>query len=88
MLAQNKLLNEAKGTINKLFAYSNPARDINSCAEVAGSAAIIITNNDGKVILTKTINNKGKINVGNLANGTYFLHNKVSGETHKIAVKR
>jgi Leucine-rich repeat (LRR) protein len=84
--AQNRLAAESiKRINNKLSIYPNPAKDIIH-VQIDGSATITLINVAGKVLLTKAITNKGEINVSTLANGTYYLQNKITGETQKVVI--
>jgi Leucine-rich repeat (LRR) protein len=65
--------------------YPNPAKDVVH-VQVNGTAMIAITNSDGKVLLTKSINNSNAINISALAPGIYYLQNKTSGEVQKVVV--
>jgi len=48
--------------------------------QLKGTATIALANSDGKIVLTKTINHSGKINVGSLAKGIYYLQNKTTAK--------
>ncbi|WP_170971160.1 T9SS type A sorting domain-containing protein [Ilyomonas limi] len=73
--------------IQHMQVYPNPAKDVVQ-VQVKGTAMIAITNSNGKVLLTKSVNNSDVINVSSLAPGIYYLQNKASGETQKIVVVR
>jgi hypothetical protein len=74
--------------LNKNFvAYPNPAKDILHI-QTNGKATFTLTTQSGKVLLTKTISNKGEINVANLAAGLYFLKNNTTGEVEKVIVTK
>ena len=65
--------------------YPNPARDIIHIQTV-GAATIVLINSNGKILLTKTINNTGEINVSAFTSGVYYIQNKTSGEREKVMV--
>jgi hypothetical protein len=70
---------------DRLVVFPNPAKEIVH-VKTTGNSLITISNADGKIMLTKNINNKGAIDVTSLPNGIYYLQNKVTGEVQKIEV--
>jgi len=71
---------------NKSFiVYPNPAKDILH-VETTGKATVTLTNQSGKIILTKTINNNGEINVSHLPAGLYYVKNNETGEVQKVII--
>ncbi len=66
-------------------AFPNPASQIVHI-QVNGAATINVINSTGKMMLTKTINNTGYINVRSFANGIYHLHNETTGESQKLII--
>lgn len=79
---------KAPATNNKSFLiYPNPVKDILHI-QTNGKAIFTLTNQSGKILLTKTINNKGEINVANLAAGLYYLKNSATGVVQKVIISR
>jgi hypothetical protein len=76
-------------TINNVktsfLAYPNPAKDKLNI-KVDGKAVVSLSDQSGKIILTKTIENNAVINLSALAAGLYFVKNNTTGRTQKIAV--
>jgi hypothetical protein len=71
----------------KLFAYPNPAKDkVN--VKVNGKAIISLSDQSGKIILTKTINGNDIINISNLPSGSYYLKNITTGDAETIIINR
>jgi hypothetical protein len=68
-----------------LQVYPSPASSIVH-VQVNGTAAIVLTDNTGKIMLSKTISNKGELNVSTLANGVYYIKNTTTGDVQKIMV--
>jgi Leucine-rich repeat (LRR) protein len=71
--------------IQHMQVYPNPIKDVVH-VQVKGTATIVVADANGKVMLTKSINNTNAINVSSLAPGIYYLQNKTSGEVQKIIV--
>lgn len=83
---QNAYNLNAPATNNKEFIiYPNPAKDILHI-QTNGKATFTLTDQSGKILLTKTITNKGEINVANLAVGLYYLKNNETGVVQKIII--
>ena len=72
---------------NSILIYPNPAKDILHIQN-AGKATVTLTDQSGNVILTKTINGNGAIDVSKVPSGTYFLTNIITGVTTKVIVNR
>jgi hypothetical protein len=70
---------------DRLVIFPNPAKG-SVHVKTTGNALITISNEDGKIILTQTINSKGTIDVTSLPNGIYYLQNKATGEVQKIEI--
>lgn len=70
---------------NQFAVYPNPAKDILHI-QTNGKATFTLTDQSGKILVTKTITNKGEINIANLAAGLYYLKNNTTGETQKTLV--
>ena len=71
---------------DKIFTvYPNPAKDLLN-VHVNGKAIVTLTNQSGKIILTKTIDVSGVINVNNLPAGLYYLKNNTTGEMRKVII--
>jgi hypothetical protein len=62
--------------------YPNPAKDVLS-VQALGKATIVITDQLGKIMLTKAINNKELVNVSKLNAGLYYVKNIDTGEYKK-----
>jgi hypothetical protein len=75
----------ANDVVDHLVVFPNPAKEIVH-VKTTGNALITLSNADGKVILTKSINSKGTIDVSSLPNGIYYLQNKATGDVQKIEV--
>jgi hypothetical protein len=71
----------------ELFVYPNPAKNILH-VETTRKTTFTLTDQSGKILVTKTITNKGEINVANLAPGLYYLKNNVTGIVQKVIVSR
>jgi hypothetical protein len=74
-----------KMTNKNFLVYPNPTKNILHI-QTNGKATFTLTNQSGKVLLTKTITNKGEINVSNLAAGLYYLKNNTTGTMQKVIV--
>jgi len=68
-----------------LLAYPNPVKDILQLS-AATATTVTITDQAGKVWLTKIINGNAAINVGNLPAGLYYVTDKRSGKAQKILI--
>jgi hypothetical protein len=72
---------------NGFAAYPNPAKDkVN--VKVDGKALISLSNESGKLIFTKTVENSGTIDVWSLPAGIYYLKNMSTGEMQKVLVAK
>ena len=67
--------------------YPNPAKDILHI-QTTGKATITLTDQQGKTILTKTINGNGIINITQLPAGLYYVKNYATGEIKKILISK
>ena len=73
---------------NKDFTtYPNPAKDILH-VQTTGKATVTLTDQSGKILVTKTISNKGEINVSHLPAGLYYVKNTTTGEVQKIVITK
>jgi len=54
--------------------------------QTSGKETVSLMNQAGKILLVKTIQGKGVINVGALPTGLYYLRNNATGSTQKIIV--
>lgn len=72
---------------NNLIIYPNPAKG-KITIRSKGKATFTLTNGQGKILLTKVIENTGIINVSNIPPGVYYLTNTVTGATQKIIVNK
>ncbi len=69
------------------IVYPVPAKDI-LYIQTNGNASFSLVNQMGKILLTKTINGTGSINVGGFAAGLYYLKNNGSGAVQKVVILR
>ncbi|MEP7317510.1 MAG: T9SS type A sorting domain-containing protein, partial [Panacibacter sp.] len=74
-------------TLTVFSVYPNPVKNILHI-QAPGKITFTVTNQQGKVLITKTINNNGEINVSQLAAGLYYLKNQTTGETQKIIITK
>lgn len=72
---------------NNWTIYPNPSKNILHI-RINGEAIFTLTNQSGKILLSKTINNKGEINVAHLAAGLYYLKNNATGAVQKVIVTK
>ena len=80
-----KQLNNA--TLKSFLIYPNPAKDILHI-QTTGKATVTLTDQQGKTILTKTINGNGEINVSHLPAGLYYLKNGETGVVQKVVLTK
>lgn len=73
--------------INLFLVYPNPAKEIIH-VQTSVKSIIILTDQTGKILLTKTIEGTGKINIANLPTGLYYLKNNKTGEVQKIMINK
>jgi hypothetical protein len=69
------------------LVYPNPAKDKLN-VKVYGKADIALSDQSGKIILTRTIENSGIIHVISLSAGMYYLKNVTTGEIQKLIVTK
>ena len=67
--------------------YPNPVRD-NLHVMVNNEAMLTLTNESGKIILTKKVDKDDMINVAALSPGIYYLKNNATNESQKIVIAR
>jgi hypothetical protein len=73
---------------NKAFTiYPNPPFGILNIS-VDTKAVVSLTDQSGKLILTKTIDGNNSIDVSKLSSGVYFLKNNTTGETKKVMISK
>src|SRR5207244_2500450 len=65
----------------------NPAKDL-LYIQLNGKALVSLTNQQGKILLTKTIEGTGAINVAALPAGLYYLKNNATGAVQKVVVTK
>lgn len=70
---------------SRVEIYPNPAKNILSI-HLNGSASFSLLNQNGKIMITKAINNSGVIDVSHYAAGLYYLKNNNKAEVQKIMV--
>ena len=70
-------------SIKTFSIYPNPVKDI---LHIQSKKKIMVslTNEEGKVLLTKTIEGTSTINVANLRRGLYYLKNTATNEMQKV----
>ena len=83
--SESALQQHDKATV--FLVYPNPAKDMLHI-QTQGKVTIQLSDQSGKILITKTINGNGEINVSQLAAGLYYLKNKNTGETQKIIVTK
>jgi hypothetical protein len=77
-----------KNLTNKtFFIYPNPARNILNI-HIDGKAVVSLTDQSGRIMLAKTIDGSGSIDVGKFSSGIYYLNNTATGETQKILISK
>lgn len=67
--------------------YPNPAKNMVN-VQLNGKAAFTLADQSGKILLIKTIENNGVIDLSAMAPGLYFLKNNTTGVTQKIIVSK
>jgi hypothetical protein len=67
--------------------YPNPAKDVLHI-QTNASATFSLTDQSGKIICTKTITDKGEIDVTNFPPGLYYLKNNATGATQKVVIMK
>jgi hypothetical protein len=65
--------------------YPNPAKDV-IYIQATGNNSYTLVNETGKVVLSKTINGNGSINVSQLPAGVYYLRNTTAHTSTKVVV--
>lgn len=77
------------GSNNKqlLNVYPNPVRDVLHL-QVNGKALVSLTDQAGKIIFTRFVENNASINVANLHAGIYYLKNNTTGAMQTIIVAK
>lgn len=85
MFAGNKILINQKPY--GFAAYPNPVKD-RLFVQNAGNANFIITDENGKTVLTKSITGKEEIDVSELTSGVYYLKNTSTGASQKIVIMK
>jgi hypothetical protein len=73
--------------MNQFLVYPNPAKNILH-VQTKGSAVLILTNQLGKILVIKNVNNNSEINVSNLSSGMYYLKNNATGAVQKVIVSK
>jgi Leucine-rich repeat (LRR) protein len=72
---------------NSFSVYPNPAKNVLHVT-TNGNASFSLMSEDGKIILTSTIDKAGTINISNVAAGVYYLKNNNTNAVQKIAIVR
>jgi len=68
-------------------SYPNPVKDVLHIQN-SSKATYMLTNQSGKILITKTINGKGEINVSHFSAGLYYLKNNETGVVQKIIITK
>ena len=68
-----------------LIVYPNPAHD-KITIQYNGKAVYTLTNGEGKIAATQTINGNGIMHVANVPAGIYYLKNITTGVTKKVMI--
>jgi len=71
--------------VKEFTVYPNPASDM-FYIQTNNRANISLTDRSGKIIVTKSIEGKGSIDVSRVPAGVYYLKNTATGETQKVDV--
>jgi hypothetical protein len=81
--------NIAAAVLNKksFTVFPNPVKNI-LYVQSNGNAIFTLTDQSGKIILTKTINGNGEIYVSHLPAGLYYLKNHVTGAMQSVMVTK
>jgi len=87
VIASNENALQQNDNINLFRVYPNPVKNIFH-VQINGGASFSLLNQAGKILLTKSINGNGEINVANLAAGLYYLRNNATGAVHKVIVAK
>ncbi|MEP7318559.1 MAG: T9SS type A sorting domain-containing protein [Panacibacter sp.] len=74
------------GTLNFTF-FPNPAKDI-ILLRSNGQANISLLNQQGKVLMSKTIEGSGSFNISHLAQGIYYLKNNTTGAVQQLMITK
>jgi len=77
----------SKRNKSNFSVYPNPVKDILYIQNV-GKTTVTLTDQQGKTILTKTINGNEAINVSYLPAGLYYLKSNATGATQKITIAK
>lgn len=75
------------GEFKPMHIYPNPAKDILRIQSTT-KATYTLTNQSGKLVLTKIINGNGEINVSHLPAGLYYLKNNETGFVQKVIITK
>jgi len=75
------------GSNKNFMVYPNPAKNILHI-QTNGKAIVSLIDHAGKILLTKTIDGNGIINIADLAPGLYYLKNTTTGATEKIIITK
>ena len=78
---------QQKGKTNLFRIYPNPANDILH-VETNGSTILSLINQSGKLLVTRSINGKGSINISGITPGLYYLKNNSTGNVQKVVIAR
>jgi hypothetical protein len=70
---------------NSFFVYPNPAKNVLHVT-TNGNASFSLMSEDGKILLTSTIDKAGVIDISNIAAGVYYLKNNSTNASKKISV--
>jgi len=65
--------------------YPNPVTNVLH-VQVARKRTVVLTDQSGKTVLTKTADDNIELNVAHLSSGTYYLTNITIGAMQKIVI--
>jgi hypothetical protein len=83
----NNDLQITKSGDNKFSVYPNPARNI-LYVSIIGSSTFSLTDQSGKILITKIIRGNGEINISKLTGGLYYLKNNSTGAVQKVVITK
>jgi Leucine-rich repeat (LRR) protein len=82
--ANNRIAADVKSKA-RFSIYPNPATNTIHL-QTTGAAIFTLTNSNGKILLTHSVNSNDVIDVSKYPNGIYYLQNNTTGKMQKIVV--
>jgi hypothetical protein len=82
-----KSLHAAAENMASVHVYPNPATNILHIKNT-GKASFNLSDQSGKILLTKTITNNGSIDVSKLPTGVYFLVNTKTNQSQQVVINK